>query len=169
MGRCGKSGASVRGATVAALVLIIFASHNRPSHTHMHRLTVLSALLLPSLVAAQAPQVAPQTTDSVVAAPPTTLPLKRPPQRTTSAITTGDLMSRLYVFADDSMMGREAGTYWNEKATATRIMCVEPAVTLGEVIPVQAIPRPAAADLIIGPEGGWAVAEVAAPTILALS
>ena len=52
--------------------------------------------------------------------------------------------------------------YWNEKATATRIMCVEPAATLGEVIAVQAIPRPAAADLIIGPEGGWAMAEVAA-------
>jgi hypothetical protein len=83
----------------------------------MHRLTVLSALLLPSLVAAQAPQVAPQTTDSVVTAPPTTLPLKRPPQRTTSAITTGDLMSRLYVFADDSMMGREAGTAGNVKGT----------------------------------------------------
>jgi 16S rRNA (uracil1498-N3)-methyltransferase len=53
-------------------------------------------------------------------------------------------------------------SYWNEKPVAARIMCVEPAVALGEVVPVQAVPRPPAAELIIGPEGGWAVAEVAA-------
>ena len=41
---------------------------------------------------------------------PVELPLKRAPQPTEGAITPGDLMSRLYVFADDSMMGREAGT-----------------------------------------------------------
>jgi hypothetical protein len=45
-------------------------------------------------------------------------PLKRPPQPTTGAITTADLMSRLYVFADDSMMGREVGTEYNLKGTA---------------------------------------------------
>ncbi len=52
--------------------------------------------------------------------------------------------------------------YWDEKATATRIMCVEPTAAIGEVIPVHAVARPQGADLIIGPEGGWAVAEVAA-------
>jgi hypothetical protein len=35
-------------------------------------------------------------------------PEKRPPRPTTAAITEGDLMSRLYAFADDSMEGRNA-------------------------------------------------------------
>jgi 16S rRNA (uracil1498-N3)-methyltransferase len=66
--------------------------------------------------------------------------------------------------------------YWNERSTHASpeedshslrarpllIMCVEPAAALGEVLAVQAITRPAAADVIIGPEGGWAVSEVAA-------
>jgi len=52
--------------------------------------------------------------------------------------------------------------YWSEKADGSRIMCVEPAAALGEVLNVQSVPRPTAADLIVGPEGGWAVAEVAA-------
>ncbi|HET6762023.1 MAG TPA: hypothetical protein VFH27_00090, partial [Longimicrobiaceae bacterium] len=46
------------------------------------------------------------------------LPLKRAPQPTVPAITAGDLMSRLYVFADDSMRGREAGTPDNLRGTA---------------------------------------------------
>jgi 16S rRNA (uracil1498-N3)-methyltransferase len=42
-------------------------------------------------------------------------------------------------------------------------MCLEPAAALGEVTPVAAVPKPAAAaDVIIGPEGGWTVTEVAA-------
>ena len=48
----------------------------------------------------------------------TSLPLKRAPQRTQPAITTTDLMTRLYLYADDSMMGRSAGTEYNLKATA---------------------------------------------------
>ena len=52
--------------------------------------------------------------------------------------------------------------YWADPTGAARIMCVEPSAALGEVIGVQAVPKAAAADLIIGPEGGWAVAEVAA-------
>jgi hypothetical protein len=39
-----------------------------------------------------------------------------PSSGTTAAITPGDLRVRLMAFADDSMMGRDAGTYWNEKA-----------------------------------------------------
>jgi hypothetical protein len=46
------------------------------------------------------------------------LPLKHAPQPTTPAITAADLMTRLYVFADDSMMGREVGTVYNLKGTA---------------------------------------------------
>jgi hypothetical protein len=45
-----------------------------------------------------------------------TLPLKHDPQPTAAAITPADLMTRLYVFADDSMMGREAGTAGHAKA-----------------------------------------------------
>jgi hypothetical protein len=46
------------------------------------------------------------------------LPLKHAPQPTTPAITAADLMTRLYIFADDSMMGREVGTVYNLKGTA---------------------------------------------------
>ncbi|HEX6052194.1 MAG TPA: M28 family peptidase [Gemmatimonadaceae bacterium] len=38
------------------------------------------------------------------------LPLKMAPQKTTPAITTADLMTRVYQFADDSMRGRMAGS-----------------------------------------------------------
>jgi hypothetical protein len=46
------------------------------------------------------------------------LPLKHAPAPTVPAITANDLMSRLYVFADDSMRGREAGTPDNLRGTA---------------------------------------------------
>jgi hypothetical protein len=45
------------------------------------------------------------------------LPLKRAPARTQTSINAADLMTRLYMYADDSMMGREAGTAYNLKAT----------------------------------------------------
>jgi hypothetical protein len=45
------------------------------------------------------------------------LPLKHAPEPTTAAITAADLMTRLYIFADDSMMGRAAGTIYNDKGT----------------------------------------------------
>ena len=48
---------------------------------------------------------------------PATLPLKFVGPPTTGAITPLDLMTRLYKFADDSMMGRLAGTPWNDKGT----------------------------------------------------
>jgi peptidase M28-like protein len=69
------------------------------------RLTALvtALALVPSLSQAQA-----------VATPP----IKHRAQPTTAAIDVGDLMSRLYVFADDSMMGREAGTPGALKGTA---------------------------------------------------
>jgi len=42
-------------------------------------------------------------------------PLKYQAKPTTAAITPADLMSRLYTFADDSMLGREAGTPNHDK------------------------------------------------------
>jgi 16S rRNA (uracil1498-N3)-methyltransferase len=52
--------------------------------------------------------------------------------------------------------------YWTEKTEGLRLMCVEPTAALGDVFPASAVARPTAVDLIIGPEGGWAVSEVAA-------
>ena len=49
-----------------------------------------------------------------------------------------------------------------ESTADLRIMCVEPSSAVGEVIGVQAVRRPAAADVIVGPEGGWSGSEVAA-------
>ena len=46
------------------------------------------------------------------------LPPKHAPARTQAAITPADLMTRLYLYADDSMMGRLAGSEYNLKATA---------------------------------------------------
>ena len=48
----------------------------------------------------------------------TALPLKHPAAPTKTAITPADLMTRLYLYSDDSMMGRAAGTEYNLKATA---------------------------------------------------
>jgi len=62
---------------------------------------VLLALLVPAALRAQP-----------------SLPLKHEPQPTGPDITAGDLMTRLYIYADDSMMGRRGGTPYNLKATA---------------------------------------------------
>ncbi len=44
-------------------------------------------------------------------------PEKHTPEPTTAAITAADLMTRLYIFADDSMQGRKFGTLGNYKGT----------------------------------------------------
>ncbi|HEY5218666.1 MAG TPA: hypothetical protein VIJ16_02600, partial [Gemmatimonadaceae bacterium] len=46
------------------------------------------------------------------------LPLKHKAQPTTAAISASDLMTRLYIFSDDSMQGRETGTIGHLKSTA---------------------------------------------------
>jgi len=70
---------------------------------------------LSSFVSAQdAPKPQPVATAPV---PRTDLPLKLAPRPTKSAITADDLMTRLYIFADDSLMGRDAGTEGSFKAT----------------------------------------------------
>ncbi|MGH7460306.1 MAG: hypothetical protein ACRERX_21600, partial [Pseudomonas sp.] len=52
-----------------------------------------------------------------VTAQQTELPVKLKPRPTTDAITEADLMTRLYIFADDSMQGRQAGRVGNMKGT----------------------------------------------------
>ncbi|MDB4898935.1 MAG: peptidase [Gemmatimonadetes bacterium] len=71
----------------------------------------LSPIVFASLLAgcASAATIAPT--------PSNELPLKLAPRPTEGAITPADLMTRLYIFADDSMMGREAGTLGNVMAT----------------------------------------------------
>jgi hypothetical protein len=64
---------------------------------------MLAAAALPALLAAQATKE---------------LPLKYVGPPTEPAITAQDLMTRLYVFADDSMLGRQVGTENNNRGTA---------------------------------------------------
>ena len=45
-------------------------------------------------------------------------PLTHPPKPTTAAITPEELRTRLYIFADDSMQGRQVATVGNMKGTA---------------------------------------------------
>lgn len=72
---------------------------------------LVAALLAPAIAQAQA------TPAEVVPLPQTVLPLKHAPERTSAEISAKDLMTRLYIFADDSMQGREAGTIGNVKGT----------------------------------------------------
>jgi hypothetical protein len=52
-----------------------------------------------------------------IPAPESKLPLKLVAKPTSAGISVKDLMSRLYVFADDSMLGRETGTEGNVRGT----------------------------------------------------
>jgi hypothetical protein len=58
---------------------------------------------------------------ALVAAPAALAAQKNPekyaPKPTTAAITAADLMTRVYGFADDSMMGRQTGTVYHDKGT----------------------------------------------------
>ena len=82
----------------------------------MTRSALLVALLtVPVLLGAQdAPKT--QTVDATKS-PTTVLPLKHDAKPTSAAISVDDLMTRLYIFADDSMMGREAGKRGSVMAT----------------------------------------------------
>ena len=51
--------------------------------------------------------------------------------------------------------------YLAQPVTRVRLLCVEPSAG-DETRTVQAIPKPASAHVIVGPEGGWTPAEVAA-------
>jgi hypothetical protein len=65
-----------------------------------HSLVALGFLALPALVPAQRSN-----------------PIKLAPRPTAGAITPADLMTRVYIFADDSMMGRQSGTVYHDKGT----------------------------------------------------
>ena len=52
--------------------------------------------------------------------------------------------------------------YWNEPVAAARVMCVEPSAAPDDIVGVQQVPRPKAVHIMVGPEGGWSVTEVAA-------
>ena len=69
-----------------------------------HAVRAMSFALASATVAACAPQPAVQTAAG--------------PGRTVADITPADLRTRLYIYADDSMQGREAGTIGDYKATA---------------------------------------------------
>ncbi|MFN5200957.1 MAG: hypothetical protein ACK5HM_04095, partial [Gemmatimonas sp.] len=86
------------------------------SLTSRHRLIVALAPLCVAAATADA-QDAPrkQPVDAGVNSAP--LPLKHTPRPTTGAITSQDLMTRLYIFADDSLAGRDVGTEGHFKAT----------------------------------------------------
>ncbi|HEY6853139.1 MAG TPA: M28 family peptidase [Gemmatimonadales bacterium] len=68
---------------------------------------IVTRLLGVALVAAAGP----------LAAQTASLPLTHKPQPTKAEITAADLMTRLYIFAADSMLGREAGMPGNVKGT----------------------------------------------------
>jgi 16S rRNA (uracil1498-N3)-methyltransferase len=51
--------------------------------------------------------------------------------------------------------------YWKEQTEAVRVMCVEPSAALGAVVSVNEVSRGKTLDVIVGPEGGWTMTEVA--------
>src|SRR5512140_1149683 len=84
----------------------------------MRRLYLAAAVsLVPAVLGAQATQAPEAAPITIVPAPATTLPLKHAPVPTSADISAKDLMTRLYIYADDSLQGREAGTIGNFKAT----------------------------------------------------
>jgi Peptidase family M28 len=79
--------------------------------------TAALALLAPAISAQVTKPARAQRARSTAASSARPLPRTYVGPATVGAISSGDLMSRLYRFADDSMMGRQAGTAWNDKGT----------------------------------------------------
>ena len=82
--------------------------------------TFLSLLGLAMIWSCGSTRTAPKPAAPESAAPLTSEaegPLKHRPAPTSPEITAADLMTRLYIFADDSMLGREAGTEGNVRGT----------------------------------------------------
>ena len=96
--------ASPYGAPIAIFGCVTVISFHRFS---MRRLHVLPLALLAGCASASA----------VTSSPMGELPRLHTPVATVAAITPGDLMTRLYIIADDSMLGRESGTIGNVKVT----------------------------------------------------
>jgi hypothetical protein len=76
-----------------------------PAPVRAARRAALALALLAAPAAAQQRAAAPE------------LPLKLAPRSTTTPITAADLQTRVYQYADDSLMGRLVGTPSNDKAT----------------------------------------------------
>jgi len=101
---------------------------------HMRHVTLLAtlAVLLAAGCARSMHESGPSAGAATGAVLSTTNPLKFAARPTSAAIDPTDLMSRLYVFADDSMMGRASGHPGNDKGTAylereLRALGLEPA------------------------------------------
>ena len=93
----------------------------------MHRYSLAATALLAAACSSAQPPMAEQS--APVMGP---LPRQYAARPTTAAISPADLMSRVYVFADDSMMGRAAGTVYHDKgveyiASELRRLGVQPA------------------------------------------
>ena len=84
-----------------------------PSRTRLRTGCVRSAL-----VAALAAAFAPITPLTAQTANEYGYPPRLAPRPTTAAITDAELMTHIYIFADDSMMGRQSGRVGNMKGTA---------------------------------------------------
>jgi hypothetical protein len=79
--------------------------------------TSAATILVPVFLTAQQPASGSAPATSIVW-PPAPLPRTHVPEPTIADITAADLMTRLYIFSDDSMLGREAGQLGNYKGTA---------------------------------------------------
>ena len=83
-----------------------------------HAAALLSGVILATMAACAAQRNVPAAMSQDAPMPQAgALPLKLAPRPTEAAITPADLMTRLYIFADDSMMGRQVGTEYNLKGT----------------------------------------------------
>ena len=80
--------------------------------TRSTRLLLVASLLIPAAAGAQVKKPTPKAADPWAAL---LLPTKHTPTPTTAAITAADLRTRLFIFSDDSMMGRFAGSPGNVK------------------------------------------------------
>ena len=124
-------------------------------HRTVTGLALGASLVTPALTHAQAAAARPAAPTSVVE-----LPLKHSGKPTTAAITPADLMTRVYIYADDSLMGRQVGTEYNLRATAyiereVRRLGLVPAGEGGgyfQNIPLYANYNDTAATLTIGGE-----------------
>ena len=84
----------------------------------MIRLRSLASVGALALVAGCSSTQAPMSSSTGATPVAGSLPLKYVGPPTSTAISAADLMTRLYVYADDSLQGREAGTIGHMKATA---------------------------------------------------
>ena len=103
---------------------MILVFRRRPASLLVSALGLLAGCSSASSTPTPSPAPAPAITGE--------LPLKHDPRPTSAGITPADLMTRVYIIADDSMLGRRAGSVGGAKGTAyiadeVRRMGLEPA------------------------------------------